>query len=68
MAKWVVSGGLVRGTTHFNSDWASPTPSSCRVWAVASTRSADPSRHDYIFYFTKLVYTYVQFIFNIKNN
>jgi hypothetical protein len=39
---------------------------SCRAWAVAFARSAGPVRHDYIFYFTKNVYTYIQFIFNIK--
>jgi hypothetical protein len=45
------------GHGPFNSFWASPTRSSCHVWAVASARSADPARHDYIFiYFTKLVY------------
>jgi hypothetical protein len=56
------------GHNPFNSVWASPTRSSCRVWAVASVRSADPTRHDYIFYFIKLVYISVQFIFNNKNN
>jgi hypothetical protein len=55
------------GHDPFNSAWASPTRLSCRGWAVASARSADPARHDYIFYFTKLVYTYIQFIFNNKN-
>jgi hypothetical protein len=30
---------------------------SCLV--VASARSAGPTRHDYIFYFTKNVYTYI---------
>jgi hypothetical protein len=52
----------------FNSAWASPTRSSCRAWAVATARSADPAQHDYIFYFIKLVYTNIQFICNIKNN
>jgi hypothetical protein len=37
-----------------------------RAWVVASARSAGPARHDYIFYF-KNVYTYIKFIFNIKN-
>jgi hypothetical protein len=47
------------GYGPFNSVWVSPTRSSCRVWDVASARSADPTRHDYIFiYFTKLVYMY----------
>jgi hypothetical protein len=54
------------GRGPINSAWASQTRSSCHVWAVAWVRSADPARHDYIFYFTKLVHTYVQFIFNIK--
>jgi hypothetical protein len=56
------------GHNPFNRAWASPIRSSCRAWAVASVRSADPAWHDYIFYFTKLVYTYIQFIFKIKNN
>jgi hypothetical protein len=62
----ILRSGL--GHDPFNSAWASPTRSPCRAWAVASARSADPARHDYIFYFTELIYTYIQFIFNIKNN
>jgi hypothetical protein len=38
------------GHGPFNSAWANPTRSSCRAWAVASARSADPARHDYIFF------------------
>jgi hypothetical protein len=55
------------GHDPFNSAWASPTWVSCRAWAVASVRSSSPDRHDYIFYYTKIVYTYVQYIFNMKN-
>jgi hypothetical protein len=38
------------GHAPFNSAWASPTRSSCRAWDVASARSADPARHDYLFF------------------
>jgi hypothetical protein len=56
------------GHDLFNSAWASPTRVSCCAWAVALTYSAGPARHDYIFFILqKIVYTYVQFIFNIKN-
>jgi hypothetical protein len=34
---------------------------SCRAWDIASTRSAGPARHDYIFYFKK---TYIH-IYNL---
>ena len=51
----------------FNSAWANPARASCGAWVVASARSAGPARHDYIFLFYKNVYTYIQFIFNIKN-
>jgi hypothetical protein len=37
------------------------------AWVVASARSADPTRPDYIFY-KKFIYTYVQFIFNTKKH
>jgi hypothetical protein len=48
--------------------WSQKRPNACksqerRAWAVASACSAGPARHDYIFYFTKKVYTYIQFIF-----
>jgi hypothetical protein len=51
------------GHDLFNSAWASPTRS-CRAWSVASGRSAD-SAHDYIFYFTKPVYTYIYNLYSI---
>jgi hypothetical protein len=51
----------------FNSDWANPARASCGAWAVASGRSAGPTRHNNLFYFTKIIYTYVQFIYNIIN-
>jgi hypothetical protein len=35
----------------FNSAWANPAQASCGAWAVASVRSADPTR--LFFYFTK---------------
>jgi hypothetical protein len=54
------------GHDPFNSARASPTRASCRAWAVASARSAGPAQHNYIFYFTKIIYIYVQFILNIK--
>jgi hypothetical protein len=50
----------------FNSARASPARASCRAWAVASTRTAGPTRHDYIFILQKFVYTYIQLIFKIK--
>jgi hypothetical protein len=50
------------GHGPFNSAWASPTRS-CRAWAVASARSADPARHDYIFLFYKTrIYIYTIYI------
>jgi hypothetical protein len=50
----------------FNNFWASPTRAPCRAWAVASARSAGPAWH--IFFILQIiVYTYVQFTFNIKN-
>jgi hypothetical protein len=38
----------------------------CRAWFVALAYSAVPTQRNYIFYFTKNLYTYIQFIFNIK--
>jgi hypothetical protein len=32
------------GHAPFNNAWASPTRAACRVWDVASARSADPTR------------------------
>jgi hypothetical protein len=52
------------GYDPFNSAWTSPTRSSCRGWAVASARSADPPETIIFFYFTKLVYTYI-YIYNL---
>jgi hypothetical protein len=43
----------------FNSAWASPTRASCHAWVVASVRSADPVRHDYIFLFYKKSYIHM---------
>jgi hypothetical protein len=55
------------GHDPFNSAWSSPARASCRVWAVASVRSAGPVRHNYIFFILKKSYIYIQFISNIKN-
>jgi hypothetical protein len=57
---------LWAGSGHgpFNSACASPTRALCRACAVASARSADPARHNYIL--QKIVYTYVKFVFDIK--
>jgi hypothetical protein len=66
MAKW---GRVWQvGSEHdpFNSSEASPARASCHAWAVASAYSAGSDQHDYIF-LQKIVYTYVQFILNIKN-
>jgi hypothetical protein len=49
----------------FNSAWANPAQASCGAWAVASARSAGLAR--LFFYFTKIIYTYIQFMFNIRN-
>jgi hypothetical protein len=51
------------GHDPFNIAWASPARASCRAWA----RSAGPIRHNYFFILQKIIYIYVQFIFNIKN-
>jgi hypothetical protein len=51
----------------FNSVWANPARAPCGAWVVASARSAGPARHDYFFILQKIIYTYVQFIFNIIN-
>jgi hypothetical protein len=50
----------------FNSAWANPTRASCGARAVASARSAGPARHGF-FILQKIIYTYVQFLFNIIN-
>jgi hypothetical protein len=57
------------GSRHdpFNIAWANLTRVSCGVWAVALVRSAGPARHNYFFILQNIIYTYVQFIFNIIN-
>jgi hypothetical protein len=50
------------GHDPFNSAWASPTRL-CRVWAVASARSADPSRHNYIFFILQNSYIHIYTIY-----
>jgi hypothetical protein len=49
------------GVRHdpFNSIWANLVRASCRAWAVASDRSAGPTRHDYIFLFYKKSYIHM---------
>jgi hypothetical protein len=42
----------------FNSAWANLARAPCGAWAVASARSAGPTRHDY-FYFTKKSYIHM---------
>jgi hypothetical protein len=54
MAKWVVSGGLVRGTTHL----IVPRP-------VVSARSADPARYDYIFFILQNSYIHIYNLYSI---
>jgi hypothetical protein len=55
------------GHVPFNSVWPSPTRASCRAWTVASTHSADPIRHDYIFFILqKILYTYVHLCLILK--
>jgi hypothetical protein len=51
------------GHNPFNSAWANPTRASCRV--VASTRSADPVWHDYIFSFYKKSYIHMYNLYSI---
>jgi hypothetical protein len=65
MAKWAVSGGPTRGTTHLIVPRLAPTRASCRTWAVASPRSAGPACHDYIFYFTKKTYIHMYNLYSI---
>jgi hypothetical protein len=62
MAKWVAFGA---GHDPFNSAWASPTRLSCRVWVVASARSADPARHDYIFFILQNSYIHMYNLYSI---
>jgi hypothetical protein len=58
MAKWVVSGEPVRGTTHLIV--SGPTRhESVGAWVVASARSAGPTRHDYfLFYKNSYIHMY----------
>jgi hypothetical protein len=51
----------------FNSAWANSARALCGAWAVASAHSASLTRHDYFFILQKIIYTHVQFIFNIIN-
>jgi hypothetical protein len=53
-----------RGTTHLIVS-ANPARALCGAWAVVSARSAGPSR--IFFILQEIIYTYVQFIFNIIN-
>jgi hypothetical protein len=56
-----------RGTVNLIVSGPAQHDRARRACAVTSACSVGPARHNYIFYFTKIVYTYVQFIFNIKN-
>jgi hypothetical protein len=53
--------------------WSQKRPNACKsqerrgVLGCSLARSAGPARHDYFFILQKNVYTYIQFIFNIKN-
>jgi hypothetical protein len=49
----------------FISVWANLARASCGAWAIASAHSAGSAR--LFFYFTKIIYTYIQFMFNIIN-
>jgi hypothetical protein len=49
----------------FNSAWANLARAPCGAWAIASGHSAGSARHDYFLFHKKIMYTYVQFIFNI---
>jgi hypothetical protein len=43
----------------FNCAQANPARAPCGAWAVASARSADPTRNDYfLFYKKSYIYTY----------
>jgi hypothetical protein len=55
------------GTGHypFNIIWANPTRSSCRSWAVASARSADTARHDYIFFILQKLHIHIYNLYSI---
>jgi hypothetical protein len=59
-----MSGELTRDTTHLIVS-ANLAREPYGAWAVASACSADPTQHDYFFYFTKnhiYIYTiYIQY-------
>jgi hypothetical protein len=47
----------------FNGVWANPARASCGAWAVASARSAGPTRHNYFFILQKNhIYTCIIYI------
>jgi hypothetical protein len=46
------------GHVPFNSAWACPTRAPCRVWAVASARSAGPARLYFLFYKKSYLHMY----------
>ena len=52
-----MSGGPARGTTHLIL--SGPAWHKRRAWAVASSRSASPTRPDYIFLFYKKLYIHI---------
>jgi hypothetical protein len=52
--------------------WSQKRPNDCKSQERHAVLGLQPwpivlAQHDYIFYFTKNVYTYIQFTFNIKN-
>jgi hypothetical protein len=51
----------------FNSVWASPARAQCRVWTIASARSAGPARPDTIifFLFYKKSYTHIYNLYSV---
>jgi hypothetical protein len=53
------------GHDPFNSVWASPTRASCHAGAVASARSADSARHDYIFFILQKNRIYMYNLYSI---
>jgi hypothetical protein len=65
MAKWVVSGEPARGTTHLIVS-GSTRHERCAVLGPLP-RPVVLACHNYFFILQKIIYTYVQFIFNIIN-
>jgi hypothetical protein len=55
MAKWIVSGGLTQDMTHL----IAPRLARHERRAVASARSAGPTRHDYIFFILQKSYIHM---------